>query len=114
MIILGIFLWLITLAMDLITDHRLRLQKRPVNHLRGALLRLIGLVPVTILLPFEWIGVVWFGYWVIFEGLNNLMNGQLWDYIGETAWSDKLIRRHPLLGCVKYAGLAGSIVILLV
>jgi hypothetical protein len=110
----GILIWIATIMIDLVTDHRLRLKKRPVNHARGALLRLVGLVPATILIPFEAIGIVWFGYWVAFEGLNNLMNGQKWGYVGETAWIDKMTRKYPVIKWLKYIGLAASIVIVCV
>lgn len=87
------------LAVDLVTDYRLYLQKKGPNHKRGALLRLIGFIPAV------WVGGWWaaglvFTYWFMFDDIWMLLSRGYW--VGKSAMLDKLQRRYPPLIAVKH------------
>lgn len=102
----------ITLVIDLITDVHRYQSRKPVNHARGAALRLIGLVPACILGGWKFIPFALLGYWILFNGLFNIFIGQEWFYKGETAKLDRLERRHTWIVWVKYILFATSIILL--
>src|ERR1044072_2823847 len=74
--------------------------KKNVSHVRGFLLRLIGLIPCIILLRWPSFIEVGFLYWYLFDGLYNKWRGFDWWFTGgvdtEDAKSDKLLRKIPL------------------
>lgn len=105
--IYGWVIWLLILAVDLYTDiHRLK-----VNHIRGGLLRCIGLVPVLWLVPWWQWPLMLTGYMVLFNGLWNALKRLPWFRIGETAWSDRMMRRWPWLLKALYGLFVGSAIL---
>ena len=111
--IYGILILILTIGVDLITDVNLYYKKGKVNHVRGAALRLICLAPASYLMGWQFIPLILFAYWILFEGFYNLLIGQKWNYVGETARIDKLQRKYPVIYWLKYIGLAGSIIFVL-
>jgi hypothetical protein len=108
-VIAGLIIATATLVADLWTDYRMYLTGKPVNHIRGAWLRLIGLVPAALLIG--WPGVVTlFSYWAIFDVCYALLIGQKWNYIGTTSWLDKQQRVFPGLVWLKFIGAGASII----
>lgn len=102
--IYGIIIWLITLVIDLWTDVRLWYKKKKVNHVRGALLRLLGLIPACYFA--KWFApVLLFAFWISFNGFYNILTGQKWFRKGTTAKLDKL----PVW--VPYVGLVASVIV---
>lgn len=109
--IIAWLIWLATLVIDLFTDVRRYYQRRAVDHTRGAVLRLFGLVPACALGGWAFIPVALFGYWILFNGLYNVFTGRRWFYVGGTANLDKLERRYPWIVWVKYLAFLTSIII---
>lgn len=105
----GLLIYLLTLTVDIITDYRIWLHKKTVNHKRGALLRLIGLVPAMWLL--WWEGVLLLpAYWMLFDAVYGTLIARTPLYVGTTAWLDRLQRRYPWLMVAKFALGTGGIV----
>lgn len=107
--IYGIAIYALTIVVDLFTDVRLWYKDQKVNHFRGAALRLIGLIPACWLIGWAVIPLALFLYWILFEGMYNVLIGQKWWYIGETAKIDKLQRKYPAIKILKYVLLIFSI-----
>lgn len=107
----GVIIFIVTLAVDLWTDVRLYFKKKKVNHFRGAALRLIGLVPACWLMGWISAPMLFFAYWVLFQGLYNKLIGKEWDFVGTTAKLDRFERKNPWFKWVRYAGLIISIAI---
>lgn len=101
------------LAIDLFTDLRLFFKRKPVNHTRGLILRLIGLAPSVYLLPHDRIiGAALEGmlYLTLFNGIWGLVTGNGWFYIGDTARVDRFMRGgEPWSYLIQYTLLIGLI-----
>lgn len=121
----GIILFIATLIVDLITDYRRHLKGTGINHTRGAILRLIGLVPAGIFLSFsktfQVLPHIWVVpllmicmYWIIFNGFFNVLIGQKWGYLGTTAWLDRKEQEYPWLTPGKYIGAVASIIMFII
>lgn len=103
----------LTLVIDLFTDVRRYYDSKPINHARGAALRLLGLVPACILGGWVFIPFAFFGYWVLFNGLYNVFIGQDWWYVGGKSNLDKVERKYPAITWAKYILFIGSIILLI-
>lgn len=102
---------LITLVIDILTDLRLWMNKKTINHTRGALLRLIGFIPACWLTPAA-TGLFLAVYFVLFNGILAVLKGLPWLYIGTTSKLDRLLNRMPKWGYValQAAVLAGGVI----
>lgn len=109
--IYGILIFLATISADLITDVGRYYDKKKVNHTRGALLRLIGIVPAAYFMGWVSAPMLLFWYWVLFNGLYNVFIGKEWEFVGTTAWIDRMIRKHPWINWVKYGGLVNATIL---
>jgi hypothetical protein len=121
-ILYAIILFTATLTIDLATDYRRWLRGKPINHTRGAVLRLIGLLPAVVLL--SWHGSFWlivaatlmtgFLYINLFDGLFNILRGFPWFYPGSDGPEDgvveNLLQKYPWLQAVKVMGAVVAIV----
>ncbi|MEP7375525.1 MAG: hypothetical protein ABI675_19425 [Chitinophagaceae bacterium] len=107
----GIILVIATICIDLFTDIRLFYKKKKVNHTRGALLRLIGLIPAVYFMGWLSIPMIGFWYMVLFNGIYNIFIGKRWEFVGVTARLDVIQRKHPWLKYVKYIGLILSTIL---
>lgn len=87
----------ITLAIDLWTDLRRWMNERKINHVRGALLRCIGLIPACWLAGW-FSGVLLASYWLFFDGLLATFKGFGFWYAGSTSVFDRLMGRMPVWG----------------
>lgn len=93
-IIISILITITTLSIDIFTDLKLWKKEKPVNHFRGALLRLIGLFPACFF--GQWFsGVLIVGYWIIFNSAISKLKGLSFWYVGNTSSMDKFINRFP-------------------
>jgi hypothetical protein len=115
-IIYAIILLAATLTIDLATDYRRWLRGKPINHKRGAVLRLIGLIPAVVLL--SWHGSLWLIiaatlmtgllYMNLFDGLFNILRGFPWFYAGSNGPEDgvieNLLQEYQWLQVVKIIG----------
>lgn len=102
--------WLIFLAVlawDLITDYRKWLRGKPVRHAWEGFVRVLLLTPAIILLcqPNPWLFAVvpflfLFWYWLLFDGLYNVLRGFNWWFTGsddpDDAESDNCLQRLTL------------------
>ena len=103
--IYALIIFALTLAVDIWTDIRLWMHEKPVHHGRGALLRLIGIVPAAVLFwPVVFLLPL---YLVLFNGILSSLKGHGWFYIGEVAKTDRFIRAHPWVYFLIY-GLAAA------
>jgi hypothetical protein len=87
----AILIFLLTLAIDIWTDYKFWKRNIPVDHTRGAILRLIGLVPVLFLLGWYSIPLVGFAYWILFDGIYNLARGFKWWFTGSDDKDDAML-----------------------
>lgn len=107
--ILGLIIYIATLVIDIVTDYNVWLHKRTVNHYRGALLRLIGLVPAMWLLRWWGLGLL-FSYWMLMDSIFGTLIARTPLYVGTTSYLDRLQRRNPWVIVSKFAfGLAGLV-----
>jgi hypothetical protein len=117
MTLLAIVLFCLTLGIDLYTDIDRWKENMAVNHKRGALLRLIGLVPVCIILGWKFVPLVGFLYWFLFDGLYNVWRGFNWWFTGsddaDDATTDNILQQIPnwLHIITKTVGIILSIII---
>lgn len=112
--IYGLSIFVLVLATDLFTDVRLYYRKRKVNHSRGAVLRIVGLVPAVYFLGWIAIPAMGFIYLILFNGLYNVLIGQKWGFIGTTAKLDKWQRRNKWFSWFKYAAAIGFTILYLI
>lgn len=109
--IYGIVIFIVVLAADLFTDIRLYYKKKKVNHVRGAILRTIGLAPAVWLMGWLSAPMLFFAYLILFNGVYNLFINQPWEFTGTTSAIDRVQNRYPVLKKVKYLLLIISIII---
>lgn len=109
--IYGLAIWLITLAIDLWTDLHLWYSHKPVKHIRGALLRMIGLAPACWLIGWYGAAMLCLCYWALFDSAWGKLTGSGWFYTGSTSWLDKLQARAPIVKIFKYIGAIASIIL---
>lgn len=81
-LLLAFVIFSATLAVDLYTDIRRWKKNQPVSHTRGAILRLVGLIPVIYLLTWPSAPFVCFLYWFLFDGLYNTFRKFGWWFTG--------------------------------
>lgn len=105
--IFAVLIFIFVIGVDLLTDVQRYYAKRRVNHVRGGILRCIGLAPVVWLLGWQSIPMLFFLYLILFNGFYNLLIGQSWEFLGTTAKLDRLQAKVPKW--VKYALLVASI-----
>lgn len=87
-VILGIVIFLCTFIIDLYTDFNLWKENKPVNHKRGAILRLLGLIPANILIGLAAIPLLGSLYWFLFDGFYNVLRGFNWWFTGSNDVDD--------------------------
>lgn len=106
--LLGGLILALTLIIDLITDYRLWVKHKPVHHVRGAALRLIGIIPAVLLS--RWV-ILWLLplYGVLFNGFFGLLIARDWFFIGTTGKIDRFKNAHPWFILVEYFVAAGGI-----
>ena len=107
--IIAFMIFKLTLLVDLVTDVRLYFGRKKVNHVRGAILRILALSPVVYLLGWQSIPMLFFLYMVLFNGLYNRCIGQKWEFLGTTSFLDRIQSKYRILVLVKYIGLITSI-----
>lgn len=106
-IIAGVTIFVATLFLDLKTDLKLWRAEKPIDHKRGALVRLVGLIPAVILVGWVPFHNVWtfisitmfflFTYWTIFDGMFNIKRSFGWWTTGsddpDDAKLDNILQR---------------------
>lgn len=111
----GIIIFFIVLSIDLFTDLRIG---DKVNHQRGAIVRVLGLIPCLVCLivyrPVKWWiapSLMCFNYWNLFDGFYNIFRGFGWFFTGSEdgagdAASDNFLQSIPLWAhiCIKILG----------
>lgn len=106
----GLLIYALTLIADLATDYRIWLHKHTVNHIRGGLLRCIGLIPAMWLLWPWGLGLV-FTYWVAMDAGIGLLIARNPLFLGTTSRLDRLQFAHRWLVWLKFIlGIAGVII----
>lgn len=129
-ILIGLAIFALTLFLDVRSDFKLWLKGIGVKHFRGALIRLIGLIPAMFFigwLPFHhsWILVAvcsffFFAYWTLFDGLySNKRRRNWWDTGSndpDDAQTDNFLQKLSLtkIKLVKIGGMAVSAAIFLI
>lgn len=111
LLLLGFILFVGTLVYDLKTDLALWKEGKPINHKRGLILRLLGLIPAILLIGWPSFLFVGFLYWFLFDGYFNTERNFDWWFTGSDDKDDaktddflqKLtLRQHKL---VKIGGI---------
>ncbi|MDJ1500476.1 hypothetical protein [Xanthocytophaga agilis] len=99
----------LTILVDAYTDANRISEGKAVNHLRGALIRLVPLTAGTMLITTHlfymvlWLAVAGAFYWLIFDIVLNLFRGLPWYYQGivsdseEDSFTDSLIDEMPIV-----------------
>lgn len=121
LILLGILLFIVTLVYDLYTDLKLWKEDKPIDHIRGSILRAIGLIPAILLIGWPSFLFVLALYWLLFDGLFNLKRNFGWWFTGsddeDDAKTDDLLQKLKvnqqkalkfgliLIGLLLYIGL---------
>lgn len=108
----GLLIYLLTLAVDLITDYRIWAHKKIVNHIRGGLLRCIGLIPAVWLMGWYSIGLV-FTYWLVFDLIFGTLIIRNPLFLGTTGYLDRLQHRYTWLVIVKFVLGVGGVVLII-
>lgn len=121
-LIAGIIIFVIVLAIDVITDLRLGYT---INHTRGLILRCIGILPCLIcfviasdnqkifLMSFVVLAMVGINYMNLFDGFYNIFRGHGWFFTGSEdgagdAKTDNFLQAIPLWAQVLFK-IGGSI-----
>jgi hypothetical protein len=105
--IYGLAIFFIVLAVDLFTDIRLYYKNKKVNHIRGAIFRVIGLAPAVWLMGWLSIPMLFFAYLILFNGTYNIFINRPWEFLGTTSELDRLQKKIPKF--IKYLLLIISI-----
>lgn len=109
--ITSLIIFFLTLAAKLTYDRHRYLSRKTIYHGREAIVVSIALIAASYFADWKTIPLWFFGFWVLFDGFFNLLIGQPWGYLGETAKLDKLMRKYPLIIILKYFGLFASTII---
>lgn len=99
----SVVIFFAVLVIDLVTDFRRFKKGEKINHLRGLLLRIIGLVPSVYLLPHDRIlgaGLEAILYLALFNGVWGLMIKRNWFYLGSTSKMDIIQKKLGAWGFV--------------
>lgn len=100
LITLGFLIFIGVLVYDLKTDLTLWREEKPIDHKRGVILRLLGLIPAIILIGWPSCVFVGFLYWFLFDGYFNTERGFDWWFTGsddkDDARSDDFLQRISL------------------
>ncbi len=96
MIIAAIILFLTVLTWDVITDYRKFLKNIRIRHTYEAFIRAGLLIPSGVLFTLAnvwWsfitvMGMMFFTWWLLFDGIYNTLTNQSWFHTGTTAKLD--------------------------
>lgn len=127
--LLPILIFLAVLIVDLITDYRRHLSKKPINHTKGFFLRLAGLIPAILFLPglkvweSGWglnqfvdtvygAGMIGMLYLILFNGIFGVLIAGNFFFLGTTSKIDRLMRRLGIWAWVIQYGLLVAFTIL--
>jgi hypothetical protein len=116
-VIISIAIFLAVLVIDLWTDLHRYFAGKEINHARGLILRIIGLIPSVYFLPHDRaIGAVIEAllYMTLFNGLWGVFIGHGWFYLGHTAWIDRQMRRFGVMGYVFQYGILLALILIYV
>ncbi len=109
----GLIIYLLTLALDIITDYRLWAKHKSPNHTRGFLLRILPLGVALWLMGWWSLGLL-FTYWMLMDSIFGLLIARTPLYVGTTARLDRLQRVNPWIMVLKFVlGIAGAVVYIL-
>jgi len=107
--IYAVLLFILVLAVDLVTDVRLYDKGLQPDKFRGAILRTVGLAPCVYWLGPWSIPGLFFLYLILFNGFYNILIGQRWEFLGTTSKIDLFLARLPRF--LKYILLIFSILL---
>ena len=107
----GLVIFLVTLVAKLNYDLWQYHSRKTINHAREAAVVFILLTVASWLSG--WISApMWFlGFWILFNGIFNILIGQKWGYLGSTAKLDILETKYKWITAVKYALFIASVII---
>jgi len=106
--IYSVLLFVLVLAVDLITDVWLYREGAQPDKFRGTILRCIGLAPCVYWLGWRSVPLIFFLYLILFNGFYNLLIGQRWEFLGTTSIIDRYLAKLPRI--LKYILLTFSII----
>jgi hypothetical protein len=97
---IAVDLFLIVLYIDLTTDYQKWKNNISVNHLIGAIIRLLGLLPAILITPWTFWPLMGFSYWFLFDGIYNKLRRFDWWFTGsndkDDALTDNLLQRMSI------------------
>lgn len=97
-------LTLLTFIIDVYTDNK---RWGKINHLRGAILRVPSFIIDIIIWPPNALLIA--AYWGMFDIAINKVRKLPLDYVGETAWLDKMQRRYSVIWLLKVVVMWGGV-----
>lgn len=109
--IYGIIIFFVMLGLKLAVDVKLYQSRKVNNHKLGPALVFIGLIICSYLAGWLSTPMWFFGWWVLFDGFYNILIGQPWLRVGETAWLDRMQRKYHGLPWLKYTMAILSIIL---
>lgn len=92
---------IVLMGMLVINYYYIEIEQRSPNHLFWALLRMFifGIAAMRLYPAWEDRIVLFLGFeaafWLPFDTILNLLRKREWDYIGQTAWTDRLGSKWP-------------------
>lgn len=121
-------LFILCLAIDLVTDYKKILQRKKINHTTGGIIRGIFLIPCIVLFIRSsdadlWfaipgaIGMVLFHFWFWFDGILSTLRGYGWFFLGsddpDDAQTDNFLQGLKLWQhvAIKLLGMVGFTVL---
>lgn len=107
---IGFVIFGVTLITKLNLDYRQYLKGKPIRHALEAAIVFVLLIVASYFSGWAAAPMFFFGFWILFDGCFNVLIGQPWGRIGETAALDKAMRKYPVLVWFKYIGFIASII----
>lgn len=109
----AVVLFVVTLALKLAFDIKLYFSGKKNRHQLGPALVLVSLVTCSYFGGWHSTPFWFFAFWNLFDVLYAFLIGQAWNYVGTTAFLDRMQRKYLAVRILKLAGLAISIILLI-
>jgi hypothetical protein len=109
----GLGLLLLTITVDILTDYRRWLSKKPINHTRSNIIAAVPVIISFILMGWWSIGLI-FTYWAVKDAALGTLMTRSPLYVGTTAKLDTLQRANPWLMVAKFVLGIGGLVIFII
>lgn len=110
MFMIAVYGFVVCMAIKLAVDLQQFHSRKTINHALEAVFVAIALAALSFLAGWKSAGIWFFGWWMVFDFMFNVLVGNPPFYVGETAWLDKLQRKYPVLQFARYVLFIGSVI----